>query len=193
MQKLKVAVLISGRGSNMKALIEACENPQFPAEIILVLSNKENAAGLDFAKKKSIKTCVINHKNFSSRQEFDEKMHEELEKTGVEIICLAGFMRLLSPWFVEKWSERLINIHPSLLPEFKGANAVEDAINAGAKKSGCSVHYVTEQMDEGPIIAQSVVDVLPSDDKESLAAKILQKEHLIYPIALKAVCEKLSK
>lgn len=190
MQKLKVAVLISGRGSNMKALIAACKNPEFPAEIILVLSNKENAAGLEFAKNKGIKTCVVNHKNFNSRQEFDKKMHEELEKAGAEIICLAGFMRLLSPWFVEKWLDHLINIHPSLLPEFKGANAVADAIKAGVKKSGCTVHYVRAEMDEGPIIAQSAVDILPNDNEESLAARILTQEHLIYPSALKAVCER---
>jgi phosphoribosylglycinamide formyltransferase-1 len=187
-KKVKVAVLISGRGSNMQSLVRASETPDFPAEIILVLSNKSDAPGLEFAKSKGIKTAFINHKDFSSREDFDKKMHEELEKFGAEIICLAGFMRLLSPWFVDKWFNRLINIHPSLLPEFKGADAVGDAIKAKAKKSGCTVHFVREEMDSGPIIKQAEVLVSENDTKETLAAKILQKEHEIYPQALKEIC-----
>lgn len=190
MKKVKVGVLISSRGSNMMALVEACRNPEFPAQIVMVLSNKAEAAGLEFARQNNIKTAVINHRDFASRQEFDAEMTAELEKCEVEIICLAGFMRLLSPQFVEHWFERLINIHPSLLPQFKGADAVGDAIKAGAKKSGCTVHYVSAQMDEGPAIIQAEVEVLASDNKESLAAKILKEEHKIYPLALKAVCEK---
>lgn len=178
----------------MRALVEACEKADFPAEVVLILSNKKDAVGLEFARKKGIKTAIIDHKNFSAaqnpREEFDKKMSEEIEKSGAQLICLAGFMRLLSGWFVNRWFDRLINIHPSLLPEFKGADAVSDAIKAGAKISGCTVHFVREEMDSGPIILQASVPVLASDDKESLAAKILKEEHRIYPEALKIVCKK---
>ena len=191
LKKIKTAILISGRGSNMQALVEACEDFDFPAEIVLVLSNKKDAEGLKFAREKNIPTVFIDHKNFSSREEFDKKMSEEIEKSGVEIICLAGFMRLLSGWFVKRWFDKLINIHPSLLPEFKGADAVGDAIKAGVKKSGCTVHFVREEMDSGPIIKQAEVAVLPSDTKETLAAKILKEEHRIYAESLKIICEKL--
>jgi len=190
-KKVKVAILISGRGSNMKALVKACEDVEFPAEIVLVLSNKIDAAGLEFAREKKIPTAVINHKNFSTREEFDKKMSEEIEKFGAKVICLAGFMRLLSLEFVEQWFGRLINIHPSLLPEFKGANAVGDAIKAGAQISGCTVHLVSEEMDSGPIICQSSVPVLEGDSKETLAARILEEEHRIYPEALKVICENI--
>lgn len=189
-QKTKVAILISGRGSNMQALVKACEEKDFPAEIVLVFSNKNSALGLEFAREKKISTAVLDHKNFSSREEFDKKMSAEIEKSGAEVICLAGFMRLLSPWFVNRWFDKLINIHPSLLPEFKGADAVGDAIKAGAKKSGCTVHFVREEMDSGPIILQAEVALLPSDDKEILAARILNEEHKIYPQALRILCEK---
>lgn len=190
-KKVKVAILISGRGSNMKALVKACEDVEFPAEIVLVLSNKIDAAGLEFAREKKIPTAVINHKNFSTREEFDKKMSEEIEKFGAKVICLAGFMRLLSSEFVEQWLGRLINIHPSLLPEFKGADAVGDAIKAGAQISGCTVHLVSEEMDSGPIIWQSSVPVLEGDSKETLAARILEEEHRIYPEALKVICENI--
>jgi phosphoribosylglycinamide formyltransferase-1 len=191
MTKTKVAILISGRGSNMQALIAQCEKKDFPAEVVLVLSNKKDAVGLEFAREKKISTAVLNHKEFSSREDFDKKMSEEIEKSGAEIICLAGFMRLLSPWFVNRWFDKLINIHPSLLPDFKGADAVGDALKAGAKKSGCTVHFVREEMDSGPIILQAVVPVLPTDDKEILAARILTEEHKIYPEALKILCQSI--
>lgn len=190
-QKIKIAILISGRGSNMQALVKACENIDFPAEVALVLSNKENAAGLEFAESQGIKTAFVNHKEFSSREEFDKKVSEEIEKSGAQAVCLAGFMRLLSGWFVQRWFDCLINIHPSLLPDFKGADAVGDAIKAGAKISGCSVHFVREEMDEGPIIAQAQVDVLPDDNKDTLGARILVEEHQIYPQALEIMCEKI--
>lgn len=194
-KKTKIAILISGRGSNMQALIKACEDSQFPAEVALVLANKTDALGLEFAKSCGIDTIAINHKDFSNepnpREAFDKKVSEEIEKRGCKIICLAGFMRLLSPWFVNRWLDAAINIHPSLLPEFKGADAVGDAIKAGAKISGCTVHFVREEMDSGPIVAQAAVQVLPNDSKETLAARILQQEHKIYPEALKKVCEKL--
>jgi phosphoribosylglycinamide formyltransferase-1 len=189
-KKTKIAILISGRGSNMQALVQACENSDFPAEVALVLSNKSDALGLKFAQEKGIKTAVINHQEFLSREEFDKKMNAEIEKSGAEFICLAGFMRLLSRWFVERWFDRIINIHPSLLPEFKGHDAVGDAIKAGAKISGCTVHFVRTEMDEGPIIKQARVVVAPDDDKESLAMKILKEEHRIYPEALREVLNK---
>ncbi len=205
-KKTKIAILISGRGSNMQAISKACENQNFPAEIVLVLSNKPNAEGLKFAQEKGIKTAIVNHQDFSltadqkksekaehlfkiARENFDKKMSAEIEKSGAEFICLAGFMRLLSPWFVERWFDKLINIHPSLLPNFKGADAVGDAIKAGAKKSGCTVHFVREEMDSGPIILQAEVEVTKDDNKESLAAKILQKEHQIYPQALQKILQ----
>jgi phosphoribosylglycinamide formyltransferase-1 len=195
LSKVKVAILISGRGSNMQKLIEACQDPNFPAEITVVGSNNQNALGLEYAKSKSIKTFVLDHKNFSnyqnSREEFDKALHQEIIKHNVEIICLAGFMRLLSKWFVNKWHNKIINIHPSLLPDFKGANAVEDALKAGAKISGCTTHFVSLEMDAGPIIMQSQVLIDKNDDKDILSQKILAKEHEIYPLTLKKVCTKI--
>ena len=191
-EKLKVAILISGRGSNMKSLVEACEIGEINAEVELVLSNKVDSPGLEYAKSKGIETAIVSHKDFLDRESFDKKMHEILLAQNIDIVCLAGFMRLLSPWFVEQWMDKLINIHPSYLPEFKGADAVGDAIAAGVKQSGCSVHYVRAEMDSGPIIKQVRVDVLDGDTKESLAARILEQEHKIYPQALKIVCEGLS-
>ena len=195
LNKVKVAILISGRGSNMQKLIEACEDPNFPAEIIVVGSNNFNALGLEYAKSKSIKTFVLDHKNFSnyqnSREEFDKALHQEIIKHNVEIICLAGFMRLLSKWFVDKWHNKIINIHPSLLPDFKGANAVEDALKAGVKISGCTTHFVSLEMDAGPIIMQSQVLIDKNDDKDILSQKILAKEHEIYPLTLMKICTKI--
>ncbi len=189
-KKTKTAILISGRGSNMQAIVKACESSDFPAQVVLVLSNKVDAEGLKFAESKGIKTAFVNHREFTSREDFDKKVSEEIEKSGAELVCLAGFMRLLSSWFVERWFDKLINIHPSLLPEFKGADAVGDAIKAGAKKSGCTVHFVREEMDSGPIILQAEVEVLANDNKETLAAKILKEEHRVYPEALRVVCER---
>lgn len=189
--KTKVAILISGRGSNMQALVKACEDSNFPAEIVLVLSNKEDAKGLKFAQEKGIKTAFVDHKKFASREEFDREVACEIENSGAKIVCLAGFMRLLSRWFVEHFENRLLNIHPSLLPEFKGADAVGDAIKAGARISGCTVHFVTEEMDAGPVILQAKVPVNENDNKESLAAKILKEEHRIYPQALRIVVSSL--
>ena len=190
-KKIKTAILISGRGSNMKALIEACRADDFPAEISVVISNKKDAAGLQFAKSNNIKTVFINHKDFSSRESFDQQVSKVVAESNCQFICLAGFMRILSPWFVNKWANRLINIHPSLLPAFKGENAVKDALNYGVKYSGCTVHFVTEQMDAGPIISQAVVKVMENDSEETLAARILEQEHLIYKQALAKVCRDL--
>lgn len=195
--KTKVAILISGRGSNMQALVNSCENVDFPAQVVLVLSNKFDAAGLAFAESRGIQTAFINHKEFAKeenpRESFDRKVSEEIEKSGAQMVCLAGFMRLLSGWFVQKWFDRLINIHPSLLPKFKGADAVGDAIKAGAKISGCTVHFVREEMDSGPIIKQEQVHVSQDDTKDTLAKKILIKEHQIYSQALQNVCEKIQR
>lgn len=193
MQKIKVAILISGRGSNMRALIDAAKNPNYPAEISLVITNKENAVGLEFAKQKGIKTAVVNNKDFSSREDFDRQMAKIIDKNNCEVICLAGFMRLLSGWFVNKFQNKIINIHPSLLPNFKGANAVADTLKADAKISGCTTHFVVEEMDAGEVILQSPVVVLDDDNEERLAARILQQEHIIYPKSLEIVCNNLLK
>jgi phosphoribosylglycinamide formyltransferase-1 len=190
-KKRKVAILISGRGSNMKALIDACKDINFPAEIALVISNKQDALGLNYAQENNIFTAVIDHKKFSNRQEFEEAIDQEMIKNHIQIICLAGFMRVLSPFFVEKWQGRLINIHPSLLPEFKGANAVLDALKSGVKVSGCTTHFVSVEVDTGEIIMQSQVDISSNDDFNSLAQKILIEEHKIYPQTLKKICQKI--
>lgn len=192
-KKIKVAILISGRGSNMQALIKACKDVNYPAEIAVVISNKQDALGLEIASKEGIKTKFINHKDFKSREEFDAELTKVIEQNNCEIICLAGFMRLLSGQFVNRHFDRLINIHPSLLPKFKGADAVGDALKAGAKISGCTVHFVREEMDSGPIICQAEVEVKKEDNKETLAHRILEKEHIIYKEALAKVCQNLIK
>jgi len=194
-KKVKVAILISGRGSNMQKLIEACNDPTFPAEITVVGSNNPNALGLKYAKSKLISSFVIDHKDFSKshnpREEFDKALHQEILKYDVQIICLAGFMRLLSKWFVDKWSNKIINIHPSLLPDFKGAHAVADTLKFGSKIAGCTTHFVSVEMDAGPIIMQALIDVSSDDNIESLSQKILVKEHEIYPLTLKKICNKI--
>ena len=184
---LKVGVLISGRGSNLQALIDACATPHFPAQIVGVISNKADAYGLERAKKANIPTAVISHKDYSSREEFDCAVHAQLLQMGAEFVCLAGFMRLISPWFVAQWPQKMINIHPSLLPAFKGAHSHRDALAAGAKIHGCTAHYVTDEMDAGPIILQASVPVLAGDTEETLAARVLEQEHILYPAALKKI------
>ena len=185
----KVAVLISGRGSNMQSLVHACAEPDYPAEIVLVLSNRADAAGLDFAREAGIPTAVISHRDFPDRAAFDAAMEEEILRHGAELICLAGFMRLLDSRIIEAWQDRMINIHPSLLPSFKGLDTHERALEAGVKLAGCTVHFVRPEMDTGPIIAQAAVPVLPDDTPDSLAARILEQEHVIYPMALRLVAE----
>lgn len=186
---MKLAVLVSGRGSNLQALIDACAMGDYPAEIVLVLSNKADAYGLERAKEAGIPTAVLSHKDFEDRESFDEAMSAKVEEAGGELICLAGFMRLLSDGFVRKWRDRLINIHPSLLPAFKGLHVHERTIEEGARFSGCTVHYVRPAMDEGPIIIQAVVPVHPEDSPDDLAARILEQEHIIYPQAVKYIAE----
>ena len=193
MKKIKTAILISGRGSNMKSLIKTCKKLNCPAEITIVISNNDKAKGLEFAQKENIPTFVVNHQNFSSREEFDKEIDKIIENYHCQLICLAGFMRLLSKWFVQKWLDRLINIHPSYLPNFKGSHAVKDAINAKAKFSGCTVHFVRPEMDSGPIIKQKKVAIVKGDNEETLGKRILEQEHIIYPQALLKVCQNLKK
>lgn len=183
----KTAILISGRGSNMKALLETAESPGYPAEIVLVASNQPKAAGLAVAAARGIATVAIDHASYGAREEFEEALDAALKEAGVELICLAGFMRLLTDSFVKRWHDRLINIHPSLLPAFRGMDTHARALAAGVKITGCSVHFVREEMDAGPIIAQAAVPVLDDDDEESLAARVLEAEHRLYPMALALV------
>jgi phosphoribosylglycinamide formyltransferase 1 len=185
--RVPVAVMISGRGSNMAALIEACADPGFPAEIVLVLSNREDAKGLETAAAAGIATKVIDYRGKGSREAFEDAAIEALEEAGAEYVCLAGFMRLLSAHFVERWRDRLINIHPSLLPAFPGLNTHERALQSGVKITGCTVHFVRAEMDNGPIIAQAAVPVSDRDTADTLAARVLKLEHQIYPLALSLV------
>ena len=188
-RKLKAGVLISGRGSNLQALIKACRGADFPAEIVLVISNVADAGGLKYAADAGIACKTISHKSFPSREAFDAVVDAALQDAGVELICEAGFMRIHSETFVRKWLGRIINIHPSLLPAFKGTHVHEQVIAAGAKVSGCTVHYVIPELDAGPIIAQSEVPVLPGDTPEILAARVLEAEHKTYPLAVKWIAE----
>jgi phosphoribosylglycinamide formyltransferase-1 len=185
MVKKRVAVLISGRGSNMSALIEAGKDVSYPAEVALVLSNRPDASGLAHAQAAGIATATIDHTGYGSdRETFERAIAVALEQNGVEIVCLAGFMRLLTPWLVEQWEQRMLNIHPSLLPAFKGLDTHARALAAGVKIHGASVHFVVPEMDSGPIIAQAAVPVSDHDDVGSLAARVLAVEHIIYPLAL---------
>ena len=187
--RLKVGVLASGRGSNLAALIEAASNPAFPAEIALVIVNVKGAAALDRAQAAGIPTRLIEHRSFPDRARFDAALDAALRDDGIELICLAGFMRLLTPAFVAAWRDRMINIHPSLLPAFPGLDTHARALQAGVKIAGCTVHFVRHETDSGPIIAQAAVPVLPEDTAETLAARVLEAEHRIYPLALKLVAE----
>tara|TARA_R110000772_G_scaffold41808_1_gene97528 strand:+ start:108890 stop:109543 length:654 start_codon:yes stop_codon:yes gene_type:complete len=189
MSRLKLAVIISGRGSNLQALIDATAAPAFPAEIILVLSNRPGALGLERAAKAGIPTRVIDHKEFADRAAFDAEMTAAMEAAGTELVCLAGFMRLLSDEFVDHWRDKMINIHPSLLPAFKGLDVQERVLARGARFAGCTVHYVRKEMDTGPIIVQAVVPVHPDDTPDSLAARVLEREHDIYPLAVRLIAE----
>lgn len=189
MARLRVAVLISGRGSNLQALIDACGDPAFPAEIRLVISNEPGAQGLARAERAGIPTRVIPHKQFAERASFDAALDSALAEAGVELVCLAGFMRMLGDAFVMRWRNRMINIHPSLLPAFKGLKTHERVLTAGVRFTGCTVHFVRPAMDEGPIIVQSAVPVLAGDDAESLAARVLAAEHKAYPLALRLLAE----
>jgi phosphoribosylglycinamide formyltransferase-1 len=186
--KKRVAVLISGRGSNMAALVEAAKAPDYPAEIVLVLSNVPGAAGLATAAANGIATATIDHKAFNrNREAFEQAMQAELERHRVDIVCLAGFMRILTPWFVGQWEGRMINIHPALLPAYKGLDTHARALADGAKEHGATVHFVTPGMDEGETILQEAVPVLPGDTPETLGRRVLEVEHRIYPQALRMI------
>jgi phosphoribosylglycinamide formyltransferase-1 len=190
MNKKRVAVLISGRGSNMVALIEAAKAPDYPAEIVLVVSNVPDATGLARARQDGIATAVIDHRAFGKdREAFERALDEELQARGIDIVCLAGFMRLLTPWFVKRWSGRLLNIHPALLPQFKGLHTHRRALEARVERHGATVHFVVPEMDSGPIIVQDSVAVAKDDTEETLAARVLEVEHRIYPDALRLVAE----
>jgi phosphoribosylglycinamide formyltransferase-1 len=185
--KKRVGILISGRGSNMMALVEAARAADYPAEIAVVISNRPDAAGLAWATAQGLPARVIDHKGFGSREAFDEAVHAALTEAQVELVALAGFMRIQSAGFVERWKGRQLNIHPSLLPSFKGLNPHEQALAAGVKISGCTVHFVTEETDGGPIVAQAAVPVLDADTPRTLEARILEAEHRLYPHALALV------
>lgn len=189
MAKLKIAVLISGRGSNLQALIDACREADYPAEIGLVLANVPGAAGLQLAREADIATAVNDHKDFEDRKGFEDAVMGELDRAGVGLVCLAGFMRLLTEHMLHPWHNRVINIHPSLLPSFKGVHVHEQVIESGARLSGCTVHFVRPAMDSGPIIIQAAVPVHPSDTPETLAARVLEQEHRIYPMAVRYIAE----
>jgi phosphoribosylglycinamide formyltransferase-1 len=183
----RTGILISGRGSNLASLIEACGQPDFPAEIALVISSRPDAGGLEIARSAGIETQTVEHTDYDAREAFDAEIDRILRETDVELVCLAGFMRLLASEFVEAWRDRLINIHPSLLPAYPGVNIHDRIIDDGVRISGCTVHYVRAGMDSGPIIAQVAVPVLSGDTAESLAARVLSAEHKVYPLALRMV------
>jgi len=187
--RVRTAVLISGRGSNLKSLIDACAQPDYPAQIVLVISNVESAGGLQFARAAHIPTRVIPHKPFPSREAFDAEIDHALREADVALVCEAGFMRIHSAWFAERWKGHILNIHPSLLPKFPGIRVHEQVLAAGETESGATVHYLTADLDSGPIVAQAKVPVLPGDTVETLAARVLEVEHRLYPEAVRLVVE----
>jgi phosphoribosylglycinamide formyltransferase 1 len=190
MARKRVAVLISGRGSNMAALVEAAKDKNYPAEIVLVVSNRPNAEGIAYARKAGIATTIIDHTDYGkNRKAFEQALQAVLEGSGIEIVCLAGFMRLLTRWFIARWAGRMLNIHPALLPSFKGLHTHDQALTAGARTHGATVHFVTADMDAGPIVCQAAVPVIDGDTAETLAARVLAVEHKIYPLALQWLAE----
>ena len=192
-RRVKVGILISGRGSNMSALIAAAKAEDFPAEIALVIANVPGAGGLEAARAEGVQAMAIDSRPFGKDlQAHEQAMDEALRQAGVEVICLAGFMRLLTPWFVDAWSGRMLNIHPSLLPAYKGLHTHARAIEAGEAEAGCSVHIVTADLDNGPVLGQARVPVLPGDDEASLAARVLKEEHRLYPKCLAEFCRTMA-
>ena len=181
---MKISDLISGRGSNLQSLIDAQARGSLSAEISLVISNIPNATGLERAIRAGIPTKTISHRDFLDRRDFEGAINIALLEAHIELVCLAGFMRLLTDSFVNEWADRLVNIHPSLLPSFKGLNTHERALDAGVRFTGCTVHFVRSEMDNGPVILQAAVPILPDDDADSLAARVLEQEHIIYPLAV---------
>lgn len=188
-EKLSLAVLISGRGSNMRALIEACAAPDYPARVSVVIANRQDAAGLELAMQAGIPAEIVDQRTFEDKESFEAALQEKLDAYPVDLICLAGFMRVLSGAFVGHWTDRIINIHPSLLPDYKGLHTHERVLADGRQESGCTVHFVTPELDAGPVILQKKVRVLDHDTPESLAARILEQEHIAYPEAVRMIAE----
>lgn len=187
MPRKRVAILISGRGSNMAALIDAAKNPTYPAEIVLVASNRPDAGGIETARAAGIATAVVDHKQYKEREAFERALQDVLEAHRIDIVCLAGFMRLLTPWLISHWEQRMINIHPALLPAFKGLDTHARAIAAGVKEHGATVHFVVPEMDAGPVILQEAVPIMKDDTPDTLARRVLAVEHRIYPEALRRI------
>lgn len=186
---MRLGVLISGRGSNLQALIDACREPGFPAEVALVISNRPGALGLARAEAAGIPATVVDHRAHPDRESFERALDRELRAASVDLVCLAGFMRLLTPWLVERWHDRLVNIHPSLLPAFPGLDTHRRALEAGVRFAGCTVHLVRAEMDDGPILVQGATAVLPGDTPDTLAARILELEHRCFPLAVRLIAE----
>jgi phosphoribosylglycinamide formyltransferase 1 len=191
--KKRVAVLISGRGSNMRALVEAARNPAYPAEIVAVISNRADAEGLDFARDNGIRTFVISHKNYDTREAFDRALNQYIQDLNVDLVACAGFMRVMTSAILDDWKGRMLNIHPSLLPAYKGLHTHERVLADGAKEHGATVHFVTSELDGGPIIAQARVPVLKFDTVEALTARVLEVEHPLYVEALAKVATEMVK
>ncbi|MDP6951945.1 MAG: phosphoribosylglycinamide formyltransferase [Alphaproteobacteria bacterium] len=189
MTDLRLAILISGRGSNMEALVKACAQPDYPASVATVISNRPDAAGLETATRHGIATGVVDHKRFDDRESFEVALDAAIMETGANLVCLAGFMRLLGAGFVERRHNRLINIHPSILPAYPGLDTHERVLADGGRFAGCTVHFVRPAMDAGPIIVQAAVPVLPQDTPDSLAGRVLEQEHRIYPLAVRWIAE----
>ncbi len=188
-QKVPIAILISGRGSNMQTIVEAASDPDYPARVVSVISNRPDAAGLTWAGDRGLNAECIDHKQYGSRAEFDAALHAAILASGAELVVLAGFMRIMTAEFVDQWQGRMINIHPSILPLFQGLDTHQRALDAGMAIAGCTVHYVTPELDGGPIIAQAAVPVRPDDTADSLAARVLKMEHKLYPEALRLVAQ----
>jgi phosphoribosylglycinamide formyltransferase-1 len=188
-RRLRLGVLASGRGSNLQALIDAARDPDYPAEVALVVANVPGAAALDRAAAAGVAAEALPHRDFPSREAFERAADARLRAAGVDLVCLAGFMRVLTPWFVEAWRDRLVNIHPSLLPSFPGLDTHARALAAGVRLHGCTVHLVRADVDAGPILVQAAVPVLPDDDEAALAARVLAAEHRCYPLAVRLVAE----
>ncbi len=191
--KRRIAILISGRGTNMASLITACRAPDFPAEAVMVVSNHRDAPGLALAQRTGVATHFVDHRPYRrDREAHEAAIARHLDDAGVEIVCLAGYMRLLSPFLVKKYRGRMINVHPSLLPAFPGLDTHARAIAAGVKLHGATVHMVTEKVDDGPILVQAAVPVLPGDDAAALSARVLKQEHVIYPLGLRLLADSLA-
>jgi phosphoribosylglycinamide formyltransferase-1 len=186
-----IVILISGRGSNMEAIVQACATEGWPARIAAVISNRPDAAGLQFARARGIATAVVDHKRFAEREAFDAELARVVNGYAPDVVVLAGFMRILTPRFVQQFEGRMVNVHPSLLPAFPGLATHQRAIEAGCKVAGATVHFVTPELDHGPIIAQAAVAVLPGDTEETLSARVLAREHVLYPRAVRWLVEGL--